>query len=240
MRKVYLVGAGPGDLELITLKGLNLIKRADVVIYDRLAGEDLLKHAKKEAELIYVGKRTGKHTFTQAQINDMLVKKAKEGRIIVRLKGGDPLVFGRGGEELRVLKKAGIAFEVVPGVTSAIAVPALANIPLTDRRCASSFTIVTGQEDPTKEERIDYGSLNADTIVILMGVKNLPRIIEQMLKTRSRDTPVAVIEEGTTKKQRVIEGTLGDIVEKAKKEGVKPPAITVVGEVVKLRKEFEG
>lgn len=240
MRKVYLVGAGPGDPELITLKGLDLIRRADVVIYDRLASEELLEHAGSATELIYVGKRAGRHTFTQEEINKILVEKAEEGKIVVRLKGGDPFIFGRGGEEIKALKKHGIAFEVVPGVTSAIAVPALAGIPVTDRRYASSFTVVTGQEDPTKaEQKLDYGNLRADTIVILMGIGRLKKIVAQMLKTRSRNTPVAIIEEGTTEKQRAVVGTLGNIAKKAEKEKVKPPAVIVVGEVVKLRKELQ-
>ncbi|MDI6654434.1 MAG: uroporphyrinogen-III C-methyltransferase [Candidatus Hydrothermarchaeota archaeon] len=254
MKKVYLVGAGPGDPELITLKGLNLIRKADIIICDRLVSEELLMHARNATELIYVGKipkgswrempsssrkRTGKHTFTQEEINKILVEKAREGKIVVRLKGGDPFVFGRGGEEIRALKKHGIAFEVVPGVTSAIAAPALANIPVTDRMYASSFTVATGQEDPTKiEQKLDYGSLKADTIVILMGIGNLKKIVAQMLKTRSRNTPVAIIEEGATKRQRVVVGTLGNIVKKAEKAKVKPPAVIVVGDVVKLRKEF--
>ena len=236
MKKVYLVGAGPGDPNLITVKGLNLIKEADVIIYDRLASEKLLKHAKEDAKLIYVGKRTGEHKFTQPEINELLVKEAAADKIVVRLKGGDPFVFGRGSEEISVLKDHGIAFEVVPGVTSAISVPALAGIPVTDRRYSSSLTIVTGREDPTKEEeRLDYGKLNADTVVILMGVENLPKIADQMLETRRKDTPVAIIESGASDKQRVITGTLSDIVEKAKKEKIKPPAISVMGEVVKLR-----
>jgi len=239
MNRIYLVGAGPGDPELITVKGLNLIKKADTIVYDRLASEELLKHAKKGAELIYVGKRAGRHTFTQAQINQILVKKAQEGKVVVRLKGGDPFVFGRGGEELKAVVEQGIAFEVIPGVTSAIAVPASASIPLTDRRYASSFTVVTGQEDPAKGKELDYSSLKADTMVILMGVKNLPKIVQQVLKTRRKETPVAVIEGGTTEAQRVIEGALGDIVEKVQKAGIKPPAITVIGEVVKLRKELK-
>jgi uroporphyrin-III C-methyltransferase len=184
-------------------------------------------------------KRTGKHAFAQEEINKILVEKAREGKIVVRLKGGDPFVFGRGGEEIRALKKHGIAFEVVPGVTSAIAAPALANIPVTDRMYASSFTVATGQEDPTKiEQKLDYGSLKADTIVILMGIGNLKKIVAQMLKTRSGNTPAAIIEEGATKRQRVVVGALGNIVKKAEKEKVKPPAVIVVGDVVKLREEF--
>ncbi|MFQ5888101.1 MAG: uroporphyrinogen-III C-methyltransferase, partial [Candidatus Hydrothermarchaeales archaeon] len=168
-KKVYLVGAGPGDPGLITVKALDLVKKADTIIYDRLANEEILRHAKKSAKLIYVGKRTGQHTFKQDEINEILVKEAEEEKIVVRLKGGDPFVLGRGGEEARALKESGIEFEVIPGITSAISVPALANIPVTDRRYASSFTVVTGHEDPTKTEaKVDYGRLNVDTVVILM------------------------------------------------------------------------
>jgi uroporphyrin-III C-methyltransferase len=236
MKKIYLVGAGPGDPELITVKGLNLIKKADVIIYDRLASEELLKHAREDTKLVYVGKRTGDHKFTQPEINDILVKEAEDDKVIVRLKGGDPFVFGRGGEEITKLLENDIAFEVVPGVTSAISVPALAGIPVTDRRHASSFTIVTGQEDPTKDEsKLDYGRLNADTVIVLMGVKNLPKITSQMLKTRKKETPVAIIESGATENQRVIKGTLENIAKVAEEENVKPPAITVIGEVVNLK-----
>ncbi len=236
MKKVYLVGAGPGDPGLITVRGLELIKKAEAIVYDRLASEELLKHAKKGCKLVYVGKRTGAHAYSQKEINELLV--SIEGDIVVRLKGGDPLIFGRGDEEIRALKRAGIAYEVVPGVSSAIAVPELAGIPLTDREYASSFTVVTGQEDPTKEERMDYGELKADTIVVLMGMARLPSIVDQLLRTRKRSTPVAIIQEGSTERQRVVVGELGNIVEKAKKEKVEPPAIVVVGDVVKLRKEF--
>lgn len=240
MKKVYLVGAGPGDPELITVKGLELIKKADVLIYDRLASEDLLKHAKKDVRLIYVGKRTGAHKFTQPEINEILVKEAAADKIVVRLKGGDPFVFGRGGEEVSVLMEHHIAFEIVPGVTSAISVPALANIPVTDRRCASSFTVVTGQEDPSKEDStLDYGRLNADTVIVLMGVKNLPKIAGQMLKTRKKETPVAIIESGASDRQRVITGTLEDIAEKAEAAKIKPPAIIVIGDVVNLKFDFD-
>lgn len=240
MKKVYLVGAGPGDPELITLRGLNLIKKADVIIYDRLANEELLRNAKKGAELIYVGKGRGAHTFRQEEINKLLVEQAMRGKVVVRLKGGDPLVFGRGGEEIRALKKHGISWEVIPGVTSAIAVPELVGIPLTDRKYSSSFTVVTGQEDPSKEEaKLDYGALKADTIVILMGVANLEKIVKQMLRTRAKTTPVAIIQEGATKRQRVVVGTLRTILAKVKKEKLKAPAVIVVGNVVKLREEFK-
>lgn len=237
MRKVYLIGAGPGDAGLITVKGLELLKKADVIIYDRLAGKELLRHAKEEAELIYVGKRAGRASYSQERINRLLIEKAREGKLVVRLKGGDPFVFGRGGEEALALIKAGIDFEVIPGVTSAIAVPAAANIPVTDRRYASSFAVVTGREAVGKN-KMDYGALGADTVVVLMGVGNLEGIVEQMLRRRSRSTPVAIIEEGTTERQRVITSTLGEVVEKARAAKVKPPAVIVIGEVVRLRREL--
>ncbi len=235
MRKVYLVGAGPGDPGLITVKALELIKKADVIIYDRLVSKNLLKHAKKDAELTYVGKRGGKHSFTQERINQLLLEKAEEGKIVIRLKGGDPFVLGRGGEEAMALVQAGVEYEVVPGVTSAIAAPAAAGIPLTDRRFASSFAVVTGQEEPGKKERVDYSSIGTDTVVLLMGVANLDKIADEMLRSRQEDTPVAIIERGTTHKQRVITSTLGRVAEEARREGVKPPAVIVVGEVVRLR-----
>jgi uroporphyrin-III C-methyltransferase len=235
MRKIYLVGAGPGDPGLITVKALELIKKADVIIYDRLVSRELLRHAKKGAELIYVGKRGGKPSFTQDRINKLLIEKAEEGKVVVRLKGGDPFVLGRGGEEAMVLVQAGIEYEVVPGVTSAIAAPAAAGIPLTDRRFASSFAVVTGQEEPGKKERLDYGAIGTDTVVLLMGVGNLDKIAEEMLRSRPEDTPVAIIERGTTRRQRVITSTLGRAAEDARRAGVKPPAVIVVGEVVKLR-----
>jgi|TARA_B100002003_G_scaffold218103_1_gene218837 uroporphyrin-III C-methyltransferase len=235
MNKVFLVGSGPGDPELITLKGLNLIKKADIIIYDRLASGDLLKFARNDAELIYCGKKSGEHSYSQDEINKLLIEKASDGKTIVRLKGGDPFVFGRGGEEAKALINSGLRFEVVPGITSAIAVPAAANIPVTDRHCASSFAVVTGQEDPKKEEKIDYGALGADTVIVLMGINNLKNIANQMLKTRSKDTPVAIIEQGTTANQRVITCPLGDVVEKATQTKVKPPAIIVIGSVVGIR-----
>jgi uroporphyrin-III C-methyltransferase len=239
MKKVYLVGAGPGDPELITVKGMELLKKADTIIYDRLgAGGELLKHAKPGAEMIYVGKKSGEHTIGQEKINQILVKKAMEGKLVVRLKGGDPFIFGRGGEEVMHLVKHGIEYEIVPGITSPIALPALAGIPLTDRRYSSSFTVVTGQMAKDKKKKVGYAGLRADTVIILMGVKNLPYIIKEMLKSRKAETPVAIIEKGTTSKERTIITTLGEAAEVAKRENVKPPAVTVIGEVVKLRKEF--
>ncbi|ACX73301.1 uroporphyrin-III C-methyltransferase [Methanocaldococcus vulcanius M7] len=235
--KVILVGAGPGDPELITLKGLNAIKKADVIVYDNLISKDLLDYAKDNVELIYVGKRKGMHSFKQEEINKILVEKAKEGKLVVRLKGGDPFVFGRGGEEILELKKHNIPYEIIPGITSAIAVPEVAEIPITHRKVATSFTVVTGHEAEDKEKKqVNLSELNADTIVILMGITNLEKLVNDLLKNpkRNENTPVAIILEGTTKNQKVIKGTLGNIVNKAKKEGIKPPGVIVVGEVVNV------
>ncbi len=238
MKKVYLVGGGPGDPELITVRGMKLLNQADVVIYDRLISRKLLKYTKPEAELIYVGKSAGKHAMPQEEINKLLVEKASEDKIVVRLKGGDPFIFGRGAEEISALVEAGIEFEVVPGITSAISVPELSCIPLTHRKLSSSVTLVTGHFAPGNENRVDFSALRADTLVILMGVNNLPKIVPQLLKTRPETTPVAIIEKGTTEEQRIILGTLGNIVEKAREHKIKPPAVTVVGEVVNLRESF--
>ncbi len=238
MKKVYLVGGGPGDPELITIRGMKLLSQADVVIYDRLISRKLLKYTEPETELIYVGKSSGKHPMKQEEINQLLVEKAGENRVVVRLKGGDPFIFGRGAEEISALVKAEIEFEVVPGVTSAISVPELSCIPLTHRELSSSITLVTGHFAPGNENRVDFSALMADTLVILMGVNNLPEIVPQLLKRRNENTPVAIIEKGTTEEQRIILGNLGNIVEKAKDSEVKPPAVTVVGEVVNLREIF--
>ncbi len=234
MRKVYLVGGGPGDPELITVRGMKLLQQADVIIYDRLVSRRLLSYAKPGAELIYVGKEAGRHRYTQEEINRLLVEKAGSG-VVVRLKGGDPFVFGRGGEEVLALKRHGIEVEVVPGVSSAIAVPALAGIPVTHRGVASSVTLVTGY---TAEREIDYASLTGDTVVVLMGVRSLRRIAREMMKTRPPETPVAVIEKGSMQSQRVVTGTLADIAEKAERANLSPPAVTVIGRVVELRREF--
>lgn len=235
--KVYLIGAGPGDPGLITVKGLKALLEADIIIYDHLINERLLSHAKAGAELRYVGKQSGEHTLPQGEINRLLIEAAKAGHVVARLKGGDPFIFGRGGEEAEALTKAGVSFEVVPGVTSAIAAPAYAGIPLTHRDFASSVAFLTGHEDPTKEEsRIAWEKIatGIDTLVFLMGMGHLPRIVEKLIKHgRSPETPIAVIRWGTWAEQETVEGTLKDIVLKTK--GLKPPAIAVVGEVVKLR-----
>lgn len=237
---VYLVGAGPGDPRLITVKGLECIKKADVIIYDYLVNVDLLKVAKPDAEFIYVGKQGGAHTMEQDDINKLIVKKALEDKIVTRLKGGDPYIFGRGGEEAIVLYENHIPFEVIPGITAAIATPNYAGIPVTHRDFTSTFGLITGHEDPTKNESsIDWAKISTGigTLAFYMGIKNLPYITEQLMKHgRSKDTPVAVIRWGTTPRQKTVIGTLSTIVQKA--TDIKPPAITIVGEVVKLREQL--
>lgn len=239
---VYLVGAGPWDPGLITVKGLKAIKKADVIIYDRLANPQLLIHAKENAEQIYVGKSSDHHTHSQEEINDLLVEKAKQGLTVVRLKGGDPFVFGRGGEEAERCVEEGIPFEVIPGITSAIAVPAYAGIPVTHRDVNASFSVVTGYERKEKKEpSVSFASLatGTETQVFLMGVKNLPYIVEQ-LKKHGRDghTPVALVRWGTKMEQETLVGTLDDIVQKAEERKFRPPAVIVVGEVVRLREKL--
>jgi uroporphyrinogen III methyltransferase / synthase len=237
--KVYLVGAGPGDPGLMTVKGLACLKEADVVIYDYLANEQLLNSAKAGAEKIYVGKKGGDHTLPQEKINSLIVAKAGEGKMIVRLKGGDPFIFGRGGEEAEELAEAGIPFEIVPGVTSAIAAPAYAGIPLTHRSYTSTVAFITGHEDPAKEESQiawDKIATGIGTLVFLMGVGNLPRIASELVKHgRSPQTPVALIRWGTLPEQETYLGTLSTIGKVAEIHKVKPPVIILVGEVVALR-----
>jgi len=236
--KVYLVGSGPGDPELLTLKARRLIDSAEVIVYDQLPGKAILGSMPESAEKIDVGKYAGNHTMTQSEINEVLVQKAKEGKIVVRLKGGDPYVFGRGGEEAEVLVAEGIEFEIVPGITSAIAVPAYAGIPVTHRESTSMVTFITGHEDPTKEESgLDWETLAKfeGTLVIFMGVKRLRRNTEELMKHgKDPKTPVAVIERGTRPDQRVTVGTLENIANLAEERKVKAPAITVIGDVVNL------
>jgi len=242
MGKVYLVGAGPGDPGLITQKGLDWLEQAEVVIYDRLLDEQLLEFAPPQAERLYVGKASSVHAREQGEINKLLVEKAKEGKTVVRLKGGDPFVFGRGGEEAEALAENRIPFEIVPGITSSVAVPAYAGIPLTHRRLSSSFAVITGHEAQGKDSSsINWEKLATavDTLVFLMGMKNLPRIVARLIEHgRSPDTPVAVIKEGTTPEQETVVGRLDDIVTKTKEHRLTPPAVVVVGEVVKLREEL--
>lgn len=236
---VFLVGAGPGDYRLLTIKGKEALEQADVVVYDRLADDRLLGWAKKATEFIYVGKASANHTMKQEDINQLLVDKAKEGKTVVRLKGGDPFVFGRGGEEALLLEANAIPFVIVPGITSAISVPAYAGIPVTHRAVATSFAVVTGHEDPTKTESgMNWKGLatGVDTLVFLMGVANLPKITERLIGNgRPSDTPAAVIRWGTKAEQETLVTTLGRAAEDVKKHAIKPPAIFVVGNVVKLR-----
>ena len=236
---VYLVGAGPGDTGLLTLRAKECLEKADVVVYDRLAKEDILKFAKKDAEFVYVGKSAGNHAMPQEEINELLAKLAKEKKCVVRLKGGDPFVFGRGGEEALRLKKENLPFEVVPGVTSAIAVPAYAGIPVTHRGVAASFAVVTGHEDPTKNESsINWEKLAGavDTLVFLMGVKNLPLICQKLIEHgKNPDTPAALIRCGTRDNQQTIVTTLNN----APQENIQPPAVFVVGETVNLRDSLQ-
>ncbi|MGD0828372.1 MAG: uroporphyrinogen-III C-methyltransferase [Desulfobaccales bacterium] len=240
---VYLVGAGPGDPGLITAKGLAVLRRAQVVVYDQLASPELLQEAPAEAEIINAGKQAGAHTLPQERINEILVARARAGLTVVRLKGGDPFVFGRGGEEAEELAKAGIPFEIVPGVTAAVAVPAYAGIPVTHRRYTTLVTLITGHEDPNKEaSAIPWEALgqNPGTLVFLMGVKNLPEICRQLVaKGRDPRTPAALIEKGATLAQRTVTGTLTDLAQKAREAAIQPPAILVVGEVVELRQRLQ-
>jgi len=237
--RVYLVGAGPGDPGLITEKGLRILKKTDVVVYDNLVNPELLGAVSEKSEKIYVGKRAGNHTLPQEKINQLLVQKARENRIVVRLKGGDPYVFGRGGEEALALREAGVPFEVVPGVTAGVAALSYAGIPATMRGFDSSLTFVTGHEDPTKNgSDIHWPSLAKEksTLIFYMGMAHLSEIAEQLLKNgKPPETPVAVVQRGTFPDQKVVEGTLTTIAEKARQAGMRPPAIIVVGDVIRLR-----
>lgn len=236
---VYLVGAGPGDEELITVKGLECIKKAEVLVYDRLASEKFLDYADKEAELIFVGKMPDRHVYTQEEINELIVSKAKEGKTVTRLKGGDPFVFGRGGEEALLLAEENITFEVVPGITSAVAAPAYAGIPVTHRGLSSSLSVVTGHEDPTKEtSQLNWKELSTatDTLCILMGVSNLESIVDNLIKYgRSPKTPAALVRWGTRPLQKTLVGTLEDITRKAREHGFSAPSVIIVGDVVNLK-----
>jgi uroporphyrinogen III methyltransferase/synthase len=242
MGKVYLVGAGPGDMKLITLRGLELIKEASVVIYDYLANKELLDFARKDAELIYVGKQASRHALTQDGINALLVEKGKGKGIVVRLKGGDPFIFGRGGEEAEFMIEHGVDFEIVPGVTSAISAPAYAGIPLTHREYASSVAFVTGHEGEAKKEstiRWDGLAKGPDTLVFLMGIKNLKNIKDNLIKAgKDPETRAGVVQWGTLPEQKVVTGSLKDIDVVAKAAGIKPPGIIIVGNVINLREKL--
>ncbi|MGC9333886.1 MAG: uroporphyrinogen-III C-methyltransferase [Anaerolineae bacterium] len=239
---VSLIGAGPGDPGLLTLAGAEALAAADVIVYDYLANPALLAHVRPGAEQIYVGKQAGRHTLSQEEINTLLVERAQAGQRVARLKGGDPFVFGRGGEEALALVEAGLPFEVIPGVTSSVAAPAYAGIPVTHRGLSTGFAVITGHEDPAKEESaIDWSRLatGVDTLVFLMGVGNLPKIVEQLVAHgRPPETPVALIRWGTMPDQQTVSGTLGDIVERVKVAGLRPPAVAVFGPVAGLRQQL--
>lgn len=242
--KVYLVGAGPGDPGLITLRGKYLLERAEVVVYDYLANQRLLKYVPAEAQLVYAGKRGGvEHSHTQAEINQMLIDFARQGKMVVRLKGGDPFIFGRGGEEVEELAHHGIAFEVVPGVTSATAAATYAGIPITHRGYTTSVAFLTGHESPDKPtSTIDWSKIatGIGTIVIYMGIKNLPHIVKNLIDNgRSSETPVAVVRWASTPEQQSVVGTLATIVDVVRDTGIKPPALIVIGEVVNLRQTID-
>jgi uroporphyrin-III C-methyltransferase len=242
--KVYLVGAGPGSVDLLTIRAVKVLSEADVVLYDALVGEEIKMLFPPDAVLIDVGKRADSHTVPQAEMNRMLVELAHKYRTVVRVKGGDPFVFGRGGEEAEALAKEGIRVEIVPGISSAIAAPASAGIPVTFRGYASSVTILTGHEDPSKgATALDFRALAAlqGTLVILMGVKRLEENVRALVDNgKAPETPVAIIESGTTKDERVTVGTLGTIVALAEERKVEAPAVIVIGEVVRLRAVLGG
>ena len=231
---VYLIGAGPGDADLITLKAVKALNKADVVLYDYLANDEILAHAPEDAERIYVGKKAGEHYKSQDDINALLVEMAEKHENVVRLKGGDPFVFGRGGEEILALMEHDIRFEVIPGVTSAIGAPTSLGLPLTHRATATSLTIVTGHEDPTKPESQVHWDYTADTLVILMGIGNIRENTAEIMKYRSPDTPVCAIESGTLPEERLVFGTLENIADKQ----INTPAILIIGEVVRMYEDI--
>jgi len=235
---VYLTGAGPGAIDLLTIKALKVIKEADVIIYDRLANPDILKEAKSGCEFIYVGKADSHHTLPQEEINEIIYQSALKYDTVVRLKGGDPLVFGRGGEEALYLKQRGIKFEFIPGVTSAIAVPEYAGIPVTHRGITVSFRVVTGHEASKEKSQIPWENYKSDdTIIFLMGLHRLEFIVNKLLEIgKPKDFPIAVISRGTWPDEKTVIGTLEDIADKAK--GLKTPALIVVGRVVELHKDL--
>jgi len=236
--RVFIVGAGPGDPDLLTVKALKALRRADVVVYDRLVNPEILAEAPAGAERIFAGKAPGAHSCAQEEINALLVRHAREGRVVVRLKGGDPFVFGRGGEEALACAEAGVAWEVIPGLTSAVSVPAAAGIPVTHRGIAGAFAVVTGH--CMDRDRLDWEALaRIDTLVVLMGVGRLPTLTAQLLRHgRPADTPAAVIEKGTRPGERVLTGTLATLAEDAARAEIGAPAILVIGEVVRVRESL--
>jgi uroporphyrin-III C-methyltransferase len=238
--KVFLTGAGPGDIEMLTIKALRIVKEADVIIYDRLANPDILEYSKNGCEFIYVGKEDSHHTLPQEEINEVIYQAAIKYKNVCRLKGGDSFVFGRGGEEAIYLNDRGVEFEFIPGITSSISVPEYAGIPVTHRGVAVSFRVVTGHEAPGKKEsQIPWENYKTDdTIVFLMGLHNLNKITKKLIEIgKPKDCPIAVISRGSTPDQKVVVGTLEDIYEKAK--DLPTPSLFVVGEVVKLREQLQ-
>ncbi len=231
---VYLVGAGPGDPDLITLKAVKILNKADVILYDYLSNDEILKHASDNTKLIYVGKKSGEHYKSQDEINQLIIDEARKNENVVRLKGGDPFVFGRGGEEIIALNEANINFEIIPGVTSAIGVPTSLGLPVTHRGLSTSFTVITGHEDPKKEEKQVKWDYTADTLIILMGIGNIKKNTSQIMKYRDPKTPVCAIEKGTLPEENIIFGTLENIANKK----IKTPALLVIGEVVNLYKDI--
>jgi uroporphyrin-III C-methyltransferase len=241
MGKVYLVGAGPGDPDLITVKGVRCIQEADVILYDRLVNKELLSYANPQCELIYCGKLPNYHSMKQETINSFLVKHALKGKTVTRLKGGDPFVFGRGGEEAEALAKNQVYFEVVPGITSGIAAPAYAGIPVTHRGISSTFAFVTGHRKKGEDEELKWDSLakGIDTLAIYMGVGNIPYICSKLIDNgKSKETPVALVHWGSLDDQRTVTGTLSTIVDIVKREKIENPSMIVVGEVVRLREQL--
>lgn len=241
--KVYLVGAGPGDEKLLTLKAVGLLKKADIVLYDRLVSKKILSKIPSDVERVYVGRAVGDDTKHQDSTNEQMVKYAKMGKTVVRLKGGDPVIFGRGGEEAEYLTQKKIKFEIVPGITSGIGSATYAGIPLTHRRFASSVVFVTGHEDPVKKkEVVKWKRLarSVDTIVVMMGLSRIQIICRQLVNGGMRkDMPVAVIQDGTTSKQKIVKGTVSNISSKIKKSGLKPPSIIIIGDVVSLSEKLK-
>jgi len=235
--KVFIIGAGPGDPELITVKGLKRIKEADVILYDFLASKELLRSAKKNAEIICVGKTDGLHLLEQGRINELLYRKAKQGKKVARLKGGDPLIFSRGIEEVLYLKKRGIDFEIMAGITSAFSAPESFGIPLTRKGRYSSVAVLTGR----KSSGEDLDAPDCDTLIYLMAVANIKEVVKKILKSgKDRNTPCAFIEKATTGDERIITGNLGNIAKKARKYSVKSPAVFIAGKVVKYGKKIYG
>ncbi|MHA1267439.1 MAG: uroporphyrinogen-III C-methyltransferase [Candidatus Helarchaeota archaeon] len=239
--KVFLVGVGPGNPKLLTLQAYELLQKGDVILYDRLVSQEILSLIPKHLEMIYVGKRKGLHHFSQDEINQLMLKLVKKGMNVIRLKGGDPFIFGRGSEEIQFLERCNIPYTIVPGLSSLTAIPTSVGIPLTHRTLSSSFLVLTGTEDPSKDEKqIDWKQIAnlVPTIVILMGVTNLPTIVAQLLDGgKDPDTPVAIIEWGTTPKQKIIIGSLTLINEITEQANIQPPSLIIIGEVVSFLKK---